>query len=176
MFGSQGGVPVTHLRKAMLDVVFTVPHELGPLALQNKRLLYDLLFRTSAETLLEVARDPQHRYRFLQRAAYLEPEAGSPASPLRGSGRRSGARPQQMDLLAAALLSACGRAEEGLSRQTHEALKNAFQRGRLGFHKPTTICRIHGAYPEGLPGRFRRIALVFNILRGFHPDCQLGCR
>jgi hypothetical protein len=41
-------------------VVFTLPHELSPLLLQNKRLLYDLLFRTSAATLLEVARDPKH--------------------------------------------------------------------------------------------------------------------
>jgi hypothetical protein len=41
-------------------VVFTLPHELSGLALQNKRLLYDLLFRTSAATLLEVARDPKH--------------------------------------------------------------------------------------------------------------------
>jgi len=30
------------------------------LVLQNKKVIYDLLFRTSAETLLEVARDPQH--------------------------------------------------------------------------------------------------------------------
>ncbi len=41
-------------------IVFTLPHELSALALQNKRLLYDLLFRTSAATLLEVARDPKH--------------------------------------------------------------------------------------------------------------------
>jgi hypothetical protein len=41
-------------------VVFTLPHELSSLVLQNKRLLYDLLFRTSAATLLEVARDPKH--------------------------------------------------------------------------------------------------------------------
>jgi Putative transposase/Transposase zinc-binding domain len=41
-------------------VVFTLPHELSALVLQNKRLLYDLLFRTSAATLLEVARDPKH--------------------------------------------------------------------------------------------------------------------
>jgi hypothetical protein len=41
-------------------VVFTLPHELSPLVLQNKRLLYDLLFRTSAATLIEVARNPQH--------------------------------------------------------------------------------------------------------------------
>jgi Putative transposase/Transposase zinc-binding domain len=41
-------------------VVFTIPHELSGLALQNKRVLYDLLLRASAETLLEVAADPQH--------------------------------------------------------------------------------------------------------------------
>jgi hypothetical protein len=43
-----------------VHVVFTLPRELAPLALQNKRTVYDLLFRTSAETLLEIARDPQH--------------------------------------------------------------------------------------------------------------------
>jgi hypothetical protein len=41
-------------------IVFTLPHELSALVLQNKRLLYDLLFRTSAATLLEDARDPKH--------------------------------------------------------------------------------------------------------------------
>ena len=41
-------------------IVFTLPHELSALALQNKRLLYDLLFRTSAATMLEMARDPKH--------------------------------------------------------------------------------------------------------------------
>jgi len=41
-------------------LVFTLPHELSALTLQNKRLLYDLLFRTSAATLLELARDPKH--------------------------------------------------------------------------------------------------------------------
>jgi len=33
---------------------------LAPLVLQNKKILYDLLLRTSADTLLEVARDPRH--------------------------------------------------------------------------------------------------------------------
>jgi len=41
-------------------VVFTLPHELSALVLQNKRLLYDLLYRTSAATMLELARDPKH--------------------------------------------------------------------------------------------------------------------
>jgi len=37
-------------------VVFTLPSELNPLILQNKALLYDLLFKASAETLKEVAK------------------------------------------------------------------------------------------------------------------------
>jgi hypothetical protein len=41
-------------------VVFTLPHQFSGLALQNKRVIYDLLFRTCAETLLEVAADPEH--------------------------------------------------------------------------------------------------------------------
>jgi Putative transposase/Transposase zinc-binding domain len=41
-------------------IVFTLPHEFSALILQNKRLLYDLLFRTSAATLLEAARDPRY--------------------------------------------------------------------------------------------------------------------
>jgi hypothetical protein len=41
-------------------VVFTLPQELSALALQNKEAVYSLLFRTSAETLLEVAADPKH--------------------------------------------------------------------------------------------------------------------
>src|ERR1700716_4685346 len=43
-----------------LHVVFTLPHRVAPLVLQNKKILYDLLFRTSAETLLEVARNQRH--------------------------------------------------------------------------------------------------------------------
>src|SRR5215470_8373142 len=42
-----------------MHVVFTLPRRLAPLVLQNKKILYDLLFRTSAETLLEVAPDPR---------------------------------------------------------------------------------------------------------------------
>jgi predicted RNA-binding Zn-ribbon protein involved in translation (DUF1610 family) len=41
-------------------VVFTVPHELNVLALDNQRLFYDLLFSASAQTLLQVAADAKH--------------------------------------------------------------------------------------------------------------------
>jgi len=40
-------------------VVFTVPHQLSELMLQNKRTLYNLLFRCVADTLLEVAANPK---------------------------------------------------------------------------------------------------------------------
>ena len=41
-------------------VVFTLPHALNPLAQGNPRVLYTLLFRAAADTLLTFGRDPQH--------------------------------------------------------------------------------------------------------------------
>jgi len=41
-------------------VVFTLPHELGPLALQNQRRIYGMLFQAAAESLLTIAADPRH--------------------------------------------------------------------------------------------------------------------
>jgi Putative transposase/Transposase zinc-binding domain len=45
---------------AYFHVVFTLPHELSPLVLGNKRVLYDLLYSTSAEAMLEMARGRRH--------------------------------------------------------------------------------------------------------------------
>ena len=41
-------------------VVFTLPHDLSAIALQNKKAVYGLLFRASAETMLEIAADQKH--------------------------------------------------------------------------------------------------------------------
>ena len=41
-------------------VVFTLPEQLSALALRNKRLIYNLLFRAASQTLLEIAADPKH--------------------------------------------------------------------------------------------------------------------
>ncbi len=43
-----------------VHVVFTVPRQLAELMFHNKRLLYGLLFRASADSLLEIAADPKH--------------------------------------------------------------------------------------------------------------------
>ncbi len=41
-------------------VVFTLPATLSPLALQNPRVLYNLLFQAASRTLLDVAANPRH--------------------------------------------------------------------------------------------------------------------
>jgi hypothetical protein len=41
-------------------VVFTLPSAIGDIAYQNKAVIYDLLFKTSAETMLTIATDPRH--------------------------------------------------------------------------------------------------------------------
>jgi len=41
-------------------VVFTLPASIGAIAFHNKAAVYDLLFRTAAETLTTVAADPKH--------------------------------------------------------------------------------------------------------------------
>ena len=41
-------------------VVFTLPAPIADIAYQNKAVIYDLLFKVSAETLLTIAADPKH--------------------------------------------------------------------------------------------------------------------
>jgi len=41
-------------------VVFTIPEPLTAIAFQNKEVVYGILFRTAAQTLLTIARDPKH--------------------------------------------------------------------------------------------------------------------
>jgi hypothetical protein len=48
------------LSVAYFHVVFTVPGELAPLALQNKKVLYAILFRAASDTLLQIAADAKH--------------------------------------------------------------------------------------------------------------------
>jgi hypothetical protein len=47
-------LPVEHFH-----VVFTLPDELNPVMLRNKRVTYALLFKAAAETLLQLAADPK---------------------------------------------------------------------------------------------------------------------
>lgn len=48
------------LETGYFHVVFTVPEEIAAIALQNKRTVYGILFRATAETLQTIAADPRH--------------------------------------------------------------------------------------------------------------------
>jgi hypothetical protein len=41
-------------------LVFTLPHELNPLCLQNKKVMYGLVFKAVSKTILELAKDSKH--------------------------------------------------------------------------------------------------------------------
>ena len=63
--GSARAAWVDQRRAELLDcpyfhVVFTLPREIAAIALQNRRALYNLLFRAAARTLREIAADPKH--------------------------------------------------------------------------------------------------------------------
>jgi hypothetical protein len=73
-------------------VVFTLPAQIGRLALQNPRQIYNILFRSAAQTLLETAAEPEtarRLHRLPRRAPHLGTEpASASASALHRSGRR----------------------------------------------------------------------------------------
>jgi hypothetical protein len=55
-------------------VVFTLPARISDIAYQNKAVIYDILFKASAETLLTIAADPKASRcpdRHHRRAAHL---------------------------------------------------------------------------------------------------------
>jgi hypothetical protein len=83
-------------------VTFTLPQQIGRLALQNPRQIYTLLFQAASETLLTIAADLRHlgaSIGFLA-AAYLGSEpASSSALALHRSWRRPLPRRLPLDRL-----------------------------------------------------------------------------
>jgi hypothetical protein len=119
-------------------VVFTLPHEFAPLALQNKRVVYDLLFRTSAATLIEVARNPERLGADIGFFSVLHTwnqklehhphvHCVVPAGGLAPDRSKWIASHPKFLLPVAAL-------KEVFRGKFTEALKDAFRKGSLGFH------------------------------------------
>jgi hypothetical protein len=101
-----------------------------------------LLFRASAETLLEVARDPKHLggNRLLHRAAYLESEAQAPSPcPLRHSRRWAVARSHPLGKITRTVLSSHLRAPRVFRGKFVAALRQAFRDHQLVFHGNLTL-------------------------------------
>src|SRR6201981_1437585 len=62
-------------------VVFTLPAAIADVAYQNKAVLYDLLFKVSAETMLTIAADPKHLGGRIGITSVLPPGAPSMTHP-----------------------------------------------------------------------------------------------
>jgi len=148
-----------------VHVVFTLPRELAPLALQNKKVVYNLLFRTSAETLLEVARDPRH----------LGAEIGF-FSVLHTWNQKLGLHPHVHCVVPAGGLSADHThwiktryafflPVKVLSRVFRgkfvAALKRAFRDGQLRFHGDLTLLAQPKAFSSWLRPLFRKDWVVY---------------
>jgi len=135
------------------------------LVLQNKRVIYDLLFRTSAETLLEVARDPQHLgaeigffsvlHSWSQKLE-LHPHVHGvvPAGGLSADGTRW-IKPRYDFFLPVEVLGAVFRGK------FHEALKRAFRDGKLDFHGDLKLLAQPKTFAAWLRPLFRKDWVVY---------------
>jgi hypothetical protein len=148
-----------------VHVVFTLPRHLAPLVLQNKKVLYDLLFRTSAETLLEVARDPQHlgaeigffsvlhswtqKLEFHPHVHCVVPAGGLSADHTRWI------KPRYDFFLPVKVLGAVFRGK------FHEALKSAFHDGKLNFHGDLKLLAQPKTFAAWLRPLFRKDWVVY---------------
>jgi Putative transposase/Transposase zinc-binding domain len=146
-------------------VVFTVPHALSALMLQNKRLLYSLLFRLSAETMMEVAGNPKHlgaEIGFLgvlhtwgqtlehhPHIHYVVPEGGF------SSDRSAWIRPKYRFFLPVRVLSRLFRGK------FVDALKHLYRRGQLQFHGALKPLRQPRAFAQFLRTLYRQEWVVY---------------
>src|SRR5207302_7745340 len=149
-----------------VHVVFTLPRYLAPLVLQNKKVLYDLLFRTSAETLLEVARDPKHLgaeigffsvlHTWSQKlTAHPHVHCVVPAGGLSADHTRW-IKPRYDFFLPVEVLSHVFRGK------FHEALKRAFHDGKLNFHGDLKLLAQPKTFAAWLRPLFRNDWVVYS--------------
>ena len=151
-------VPYFHL-------VFTLPHDLSALVLQNRKLLYDLLLRSSADTLLEVAADPAHLGAHIGFLSVLHtwgqnllhhPHAHCviPAGGLAPDGSRW-IHPRPGFFLPVRVLSKVFRGK------FTQALKNLSRRKKLQFHAPLQALAEPRTFAKFLRQLFRQDWVVY---------------
>jgi hypothetical protein len=145
-------------------VVFTLPRQLGGLALQNAREIYRILFRAPSETLPSIAADPKRlgaEIGFLSCIAHMGPES-PPTSHLHCVVPGGGISPdgvrwigckKQSFFLPVKVLSSCFR------NLFLICLRKAFQAGKLNFHGEIAGLAQPAAF-EAMGREARRISWV----------------
>jgi hypothetical protein len=135
-------------------VVFTLPAALGPIALQNPRKLYGILFKAAAETLRQIAFDPRHLGAEIGFLAVLHTWGQNlehhphvhcvvPGGGLSPDGSRWVACPRGF-FLPVKVLSAVFRGK------FLALLSSAFDRGKLSFHGKLSALADVGAFRHRL--------------------------
>jgi hypothetical protein len=134
--------------------------------LQNKKVLYDLLFRTSAETLLEGARDPKHLgaeigffsvlHTWRQKlTTHPHVHCVVPAGGLSADHTRW-IKPRYDFFLPVEVLSHVFRGK------FHEGLKRAFRDGKLNFHGDLKLLAQPKTFAAWLRPLFRKDWVVYS--------------
>jgi Putative transposase/Transposase zinc-binding domain len=148
-----------------VHVVFTLPHQLAPLAYQNKRLVYRLLFQASAAALLEVAADPRHLGAQIGFLSVLHTWGQNlqhhphvhcviPAGGLLEDHRRW-IQPRYPFFLPIKVLSRVFR------RKFVAGLRRAFQQGKLGFYGDPKVLEDPKQFRALLRSLFRQDWIVY---------------
>ena len=136
-------------------VVFTLPEEIGAIALQNKAVVYDILFRTAAETLRTIAADPKHLGAEIGFFAVLHTwgseSSASPSPALRRARRRTVTGRRPGGSLAGPDFSCRSQVLSCLFRRLFiEALQKAIAAGQLQFFSALAHLREQGAFQRYL--------------------------
>jgi len=124
-------------------VVFTLPEQLASVALQNKRVVYNLLFAAAAETLRTIAADPRHLGadigflavlhtwdQTLRHHPHLHCVVPGGGLSVKGEGWRSCRRGFFLPVNVLARL---------FRRLFLQGLERAYEKGKLGFHGTCTF-------------------------------------
>ena len=172
-------------------VVFTLPAEIAAIACCNRKLVFDILFRTVAETLRTIAADPRHgglriggtavlhtrdqKLRFHPHVHVVVPNAGF---DVEGGAWKTGGGTWLAPVKVLASL---------FRRRVLEELARAHRRGRLEFHGSVAHLANPGEFHAALAAArrrgwvvyakrpFRGPEQVFRYLRPLHPqDRNLG--
>src|SRR6266850_1769066 len=170
-----------------VHVVFTFPRQLAPLTLQNKKVVYDLLFRTSAETLLEVARDPKHlgaEIGFFSVLHSWSQKLDLHPCALRGAGRWTFCRSLALDQPTLCVLSSFQGAQPSLSRQVRRGTPARFSGRQPQFSRrlatpdsaENLCCVAETTISKGLGGlretTVRRPGACTPLSWPLHPSCS----
>jgi Putative transposase/Transposase zinc-binding domain len=144
-------------------VLFSLPKRIADIAYQNKAVIYGILFKAAADTLLTIAADPEHLGARIGITAVLHTWGSSSPPPYDRARRWVLARRQQMDLLPPGLLpsgagplAAVPQIVSATARRRPRCRTPAVLHRSRGARRHQGIRRVSGAAARRRMGRLRQ--------------------